>query len=83
MALVMMTKHHLWLKRGSQKLLKIYILTALFCHSNAAIDVAYNPKLNQRSNHMDVAFHFTRKQILEGNVSVMYDLRMNIWRIYV
>jgi len=46
MALAMTTKHHLWLKHGSQELLKIDILTALICDSNAAIHVAYNPKLN-------------------------------------
>jgi len=63
MALAMMTKHHLWLKRGTQELLKKDIPTALFCDSNAAIDVAYNPKLNDRSKHIDIAYHFTREQI--------------------
>jgi hypothetical protein len=72
MALAMTTKHHLWLKRGLQELLKQDIPTALFCDSNAAIDVAYNPKLNDRSKHIDVAYHFTREQIDKGNVSVMY-----------
>jgi len=57
MALAMMTKHHLWLKRGLQELLKKDIPTALFCDSNAAIDVAY---------------HFTREQIDKGNGSVIY-----------
>jgi len=72
MALAMTTKHHLWLKRGTQELLKEDIPTALFCDSNAAIDVAYNPKLNDRSKHIDIAYHFTREQIEQGNVSVMY-----------
>jgi hypothetical protein len=52
--------------------LKKDIPTALFCDSNAAIDVAYNPKLNDWSKHIDVAYHFTREQIDKGNVSVMY-----------
>jgi len=60
MALAMTTKHHLWLKRGTQELLKKDIPMALFCDSNAAIDVAYNPKLNDRSKHIDIAYHFTR-----------------------
>jgi len=72
MALAMTTKHHLWLKRGSQEILKIDIPTAMFCDSNAAIDIAYNPKLNDRSKHIDVAYHFTREQIDKGNVSVIY-----------
>jgi hypothetical protein len=61
MALATTTKHHLWLKRGIQELLKQDIPPALFCDSNAAIDVAYNPKLNDRSTHIDVAYHFTRE----------------------
>jgi len=72
MALAMTTKHHLWLKRGSQELLKMDIPTALFCDCNTAINVAYNPKLNDRSKHIDVAYHFTREQIDKGNLSVMY-----------
>jgi hypothetical protein len=52
--------------------LKQDIPTALFCDSNAAIDVAYNPKLNDQSKHIDVAYHFTREQIDKGNVSVIY-----------
>ena len=55
----MMTKHYLWLKRGTRELLKQDIPTALFCDSIAAIDVAYDPKLNDRSEHIDIAYHFT------------------------
>jgi len=36
MALAMTTKHHLWLKRGTQQLLKEDIPTALFGDSNAS-----------------------------------------------
>jgi hypothetical protein len=71
MALAMMTRHHLWLKRGLQGLLKKNIPTALFCDSNAAIDVAYNPKLKDQSKHIDVAYHFTQAQIDQQNVSVL------------
>jgi len=70
-ALAMTRNYHFWLNRGSQELLKIDILTALFCDINATIDVAYNAKLNDRSKHIDVTYHFTREQIDQGNVSVM------------
>jgi len=63
MALAMTTKHHLWLKRGPQELFKQDIATALFCDSNAVDDVAYNPKLNDRPKHIDVAYHCTGEQI--------------------
>jgi hypothetical protein len=69
MALGMKTKHHLWLKRGIQALLQQDIPTALFCDINAAIDVAYNPNLNDRLKRIDVAYHITWEQIDKGNVS--------------
>jgi len=71
MALAMTTKHHLWLKGGTQELLKKDIPTALFCDTNATIGVAYIPKLNDRSKHIVIAYHFTREQIEQGNMSVM------------
>ena len=72
MAPYMTTKHHPWLKRGTQELLKEDTPTALFCDSNAAIDVAYNPKINDRSKHIDIAHHFPCEQIEQENVSAMY-----------
>jgi len=45
---------------------------ALFCNSNAALEVAYNHKLNNQSKHINVAYHSARDQIEQGNVSVMY-----------
>jgi len=72
MALAMTVKHHLWLKRGSQELFKEDIPPTLFCDSNAAKDVAYNPRLKDRSKHIDITYHFTREQIEHGNVSVMH-----------
>jgi len=55
----MTTKHHLWLKHGLQELLKQDIQTARVCDSNATFNVAYNPKLNDRSKHIDGAYLFT------------------------
>jgi len=71
LTLAITTKHHLRLKRGTQELLKKDIPMALFCDSNTAIDVAYNPQFNDRSKHIDVASHFTREQMDEENMSVM------------
>jgi len=61
MAVAMMTKHHLWLTRGTKELLMMDIPMAPFCDSNTTIYVAYNPKLHYRSKHIDVAYHFTRE----------------------
>jgi hypothetical protein len=43
MPLSMTTKHHLCLNCGLQELMKMNLLTILFCDSNATIDVANNP----------------------------------------
>jgi len=72
MALAMRTKRQLWLKHGTQDTLKEDIPTALFCDSNDARDVAYNPKLRDRSKHIDIAYQFTSEQIEQGNGSIMY-----------
>jgi len=74
MALAMTINYHLWLMRGLQGIFKIDIPAAPFCDSNTAIDGAYNPKLNDRSKQINVAYHFTREQIDQGNVSVIYVL---------
>jgi hypothetical protein len=72
MALAMTTKHHLWLTRGLKELLKNDIPHAVFCDSNSAIDVANNPKLNDRTKHIDIAYHFTRECVQNGSVNLMY-----------
>jgi hypothetical protein len=68
----MMMNHRLWLKHGTQELLKICIPTALLCDSNATIDVAYHVKLSNRSKHLDVPYHLTRELIDKGNVFIIY-----------
>jgi len=71
-ALATTTKDHIWLKHRTQEILKEDIPMALFCDTKAAIDVAYNPKLNNRSKDIEIAYHFTREQIEQGNVSILY-----------
>lgn len=72
MALALTTKHFLWLTRGLKEILKDDIPNAIFCDSNAAIDVSNNPKLNDRTKHIDIAYHFTRERVLDGSITIMH-----------
>jgi len=40
----------------------------MFCDNTAAIEIAHNPKLNDRSKHID---HFTREKINEGEITLL------------
>lgn len=39
--------------------------TKIFCDNRAAIEIAKNPKDHQRAKHIDIKFHFIRKEIEE------------------
>ena len=39
---------------------------ALFIDSEGASDITENPKINERTKHIDVAYHNTRKKLLCG-----------------
>ena len=38
----------------------------MFDDSNRAKDIAENPKINERTKHIDVLYHYTREKLLEG-----------------
>lgn len=72
MALAMAAKQHIWLQRGLQEFLKTTIPTALFCDNMAAIDISHNPKLNDRTKHIDIAYHFIRQYIEDGTIVLLH-----------
>ena len=43
----------------------------LYCDNKAAIDIATNQKISDRSKHIDVHFHFVREQIENGTFFIM------------
>jgi hypothetical protein len=72
MALAMAAKQFQWLQRGIRELLNYDKLpSALFCDNNSAIDISYNPKLNDRTKHIDIAYHFTRELVQEGTLTLL------------
>ena len=55
-------------------LLKKEIVTVLFYDSNAAMDVPYDPKLNNCWECMNTANYFTQEQIIHVYIQGIYTL---------
>ena len=53
----------MWLKRGLKEL-RFVVPCALFTDSEGASDIAENLKINERTKHIDVAYHNIRKKLL-------------------
>ena len=54
-----------WLKRGLKEL-RFVAPCALFTNSEGALDIAENPKINERTKHIDVTYHNIREKLLSG-----------------
>ena len=62
----------MWTWSALQELLGRSVPIALFAHSRSAIDLANNPKLNDASKHIDIAYHFTRERLEDGSLSLIH-----------
>jgi hypothetical protein len=72
MAIALTLQHHIWTRRGLNDLLKGDIPAAILSDSAAAEDLAKNPKINDRSKHIDIAFHFVRERIVDGSLILLH-----------
>jgi hypothetical protein len=72
MALCMSAKQHIWLKHALIELGLKDIPSALSCDNNGAIDLAHNPRVGDRSKHIDVQYHFTRELVEKGDLTVLH-----------
>ena len=55
----------MWLKR-SLKEFQFIIPYALFTNSEGASDITKNPKINERTKHIDIAYYNIREKLLSG-----------------
>ena len=63
--------HAVWLRNLLSKLeLKQEKEIVIRVDNKSAIELAKNPVNDERSKHIDVRFHFIRKQVKEGNVEL-------------
>ena len=74
MALSLATKQYIWLQRGLTQLLGNTMPGALSTGNNGAIDHANNVKLNDASKHINIAYHFTREKVQNGQLNLLHVL---------
>ena len=72
MALALASKQHIWLQRGLTQLLGYTVPSAISTDNNGAIDLANNVKLNDASKHIDIAYHFTREKVQNGELNLLH-----------
>jgi hypothetical protein len=44
---------------------------AMFCDNKAAIDIAYDHKIGDRSKYIDIAYHLVRQNVESGQISLL------------
>ena len=71
MALCMAVKQHSWLKNALNDLGLKDIPSALSYDNNSANDLAHNPRVGDRSKHIDVQYHFTREPVERGELTIL------------
>jgi len=71
MALSLASRQTMWLKRAFIDL-RLPTKIAIYCDNTGAIEVANNPKINERTKHIDVAYHYTREKLEEHQFELFY-----------
>lgn len=64
-------KHHIWILQGVQELLKQEIFHTIHYDNTAAICFSINPKTNNQSQYIDLAFHCTCQKVEEGTFTLV------------
>ena len=71
MALALAAKHYLWFTRGIAEFGYTNLRHAISCDNKGADDLVHNPRIGDRSKHIQIAYHFTREQVDEGTIVVI------------
>jgi len=40
--------------------------------NTGAIDISNNPRVNDRSKHIDIQYHYVRENVLDGTVTLLH-----------
>ena len=65
-------KRYLWLLRGLQEFGYCDITHSLSTDNTSVDDLAHNPRMGDKSKHIQVAFHFTRELVENGTIVVLH-----------
>ena len=76
-------RHFVWLQRGlllfsgiiptsSNIATASHDLDYLLGDNQGALDLAKNPRINSRSKHIEVHYHYVRQKLEEGNFDISY-----------
>jgi hypothetical protein len=71
MALALATKQWIWLTNVLEELNLLVTNAGMFCDNKAAIDIAYNHKIGDRSKHIDITYHFVHENGESGRISLL------------
>jgi hypothetical protein len=71
MALALATKQWIWLTNPLEELNVPVTNAAMFYDNNAAIDIAYNHKIVDRSKYIDIAYMLVRENVESGRISLL------------
>jgi hypothetical protein len=71
MALALATKQWIWLANALEELNVPVTNAPMFCDNKAAIDIAYNHKIGDRSKHFDITYHLVRENVESGRISLL------------
>jgi hypothetical protein len=71
-ALSTAAKHHMWLQHALVELRLLHVPSALSTDNDGTIDLTLNPRISDRSKHIDVAYHHVRDLAETGKLTVLY-----------
>src|SRR5436305_10077112 len=71
MAMSLTARQLIWLKQAAKDL-RLPMQLALRCDNTGSIDLAHNPKLNERTKHIDIHYHFTREHLEKKSFELFY-----------
>jgi hypothetical protein len=71
MAFALSTKQWIWLMNALKELNVLVTNAPMFCNNMAAIDIAYNHKICDRSKYIDIAYHLVCENVESGRSSLL------------
>jgi hypothetical protein len=71
-ALSTAAKHHMWLQHALVELRLLHVPSALSTDNDGTIDLTLNPRISDRSKHINVLFHHVRDLARTRKLTVLY-----------